>query len=109
MDRRSSLTRTGAPAGAALASAAVWPRADDPEAPPAPGDIVLGMSAAFRGPSRGLGIEMYRGSTAYLEHVIRSAGVLGRVVPIKPYNDGYSPRAAIANAVRLIEQDGVLL
>ena len=25
-------------------------------------DIVLGMSAAFKGPSRGLGIELYRGS-----------------------------------------------
>ncbi|MYG01160.1 MAG: ABC transporter substrate-binding protein, partial [Acidobacteriia bacterium] len=30
-------------------------------------EIVLGMSAAFSGPSRGLGIELYRGASAYFE------------------------------------------
>ena len=32
-------------------------------------EIVLGMSAAFSGPSRGLGIELYRGASAYFTHV----------------------------------------
>src|SRR5262249_44653508 len=72
-------------------------------------DIVLGMSAAFRGPSRGLGIELYRGSMAYLEHVNRTGGVQGRKIVIKAYDDGYSPIPAIENTVRLIEQDNPLL
>ena len=41
-------------------------------------DIVFGMSAAFSGPSKRLGIELYRGSTAYLEHVNRTGGVNGQ-------------------------------
>ena len=41
-------------------------------------DIVIGMSAAFKGPSRGLGIELYRGSMAYLEPVNRRGGIHGK-------------------------------
>jgi ABC-type branched-subunit amino acid transport system substrate-binding protein len=73
------------------------------------GDIVLGMSAAFRGPSRGLGIELYRGSMAYFEHVNRSGGINGRTIVLKAYDDNYNPIPAIANTVRLIEQDDPLL
>jgi ABC-type branched-subunit amino acid transport system substrate-binding protein len=72
-------------------------------------DIVWGMSAAFKGSSRGLGIELYRGSMAYLEHVNRSGGVQGRKIVIKAYDDGYNPTPAIENTVRLIEQDNPLL
>jgi hypothetical protein len=32
-----------------------------------PAPIVLAMSAAFSGPSRGLGIEVYRGARAYFD------------------------------------------
>src|SRR3954466_493538 len=71
--------------------------------------LVLGMSAAFKGPSRGLGIELYRGSMAYFEHINRSGGVQGRKIVIKAYDDGYNPIPAIANTVRLIEQDDPLL
>ena len=38
-------------------------------------EITLGMSAAFSGPSRGLGIELYRGAMAYFTHVNRMGGV----------------------------------
>jgi branched-chain amino acid transport system substrate-binding protein len=72
-------------------------------------DIVLGMSAAFAGPSKGLGIELYRGSMAYLEHVNRDGGVHGRKVVIKAYDDGYNPLPAIENTIRLIEKDDVFL
>src|SRR5712691_8558612 len=72
-------------------------------------DIVLGMSAAFKGPSRGLGIELYRGSMAYFEHVNRSGGVGGRKIVIQAYDDGYNPLPAIQNTVRLVEQDKPLL
>jgi branched-chain amino acid transport system substrate-binding protein len=73
------------------------------------GDIVIGMSAAFKGPSRGLGIELYRGSMAYFEHVNRTGGIRGRKIQIKAYNDGYNPLPAIENTERLVEQDKVLL
>lgn len=72
-------------------------------------DIVLGMSAAFTGPSRGLGIELYRGSAAYFERLNRRGGVGGRRVVIKAYDDGYNPEPAVANTIRLIEADGVKL
>ena len=72
-------------------------------------DIVLGMSAAFTGPSKKLGIELYRGSMAYLEHVNSTGGVHGSKVVIKAYDDGYNPTPAIENTIRLIEKDKVFL
>jgi len=68
-------------------------------------DLVIGMSAAFTGPSRGLGIEFYRGAMAYFEDVNRSGGVHGRRLALRAYDDGYNPMPAIANTVRLIEKD----
>jgi ABC-type branched-subunit amino acid transport system substrate-binding protein len=74
-----------------------------------PEDLVVGMSAAFKGPSRGLGIELYRGATAYIDEVNRAGGVHGRKLVIKAYDDGYNPLPAIENTVRLVEQDRVFL
>src|SRR5260370_35206126 len=67
-------------------------------------DIVIGMSAAFKGPSKGLGIELYRGAMAYIENVNESGGVHGRKIIIKAYDDGYEPAPAIPNTVRLMEK-----
>lgn len=72
-------------------------------------ELVVGMSAGFRGPSRGLSIELYRGSSAYFEHVNQSGGVHGRKLRIKAYNDGYNPIPAIENTIRLVEKDDVFL
>jgi ABC-type branched-subunit amino acid transport system substrate-binding protein len=72
-------------------------------------DLVLGMSAAFKGPSRGLGIEMYRGAMAYFAEVNRTGGVHGRKILLKAYDDGYNPKPALANTVRLIQTDDVFL
>src|SRR6202166_1072970 len=72
-------------------------------------EIVLGMSAAFSGPSKGLGIELYRGSMAYFEHVNSQGGVHGRKIAIKAYDDGYNPAPAIDNTIRLIDTDHVFL
>jgi ABC-type branched-subunit amino acid transport system substrate-binding protein len=72
-------------------------------------DIFIGMSAAFKGPSRGLGIELYRGAMAYLEEVNRTGGIHGRKVIIKTYDDNYNPVPCIGNTVRLVEKDKVLL
>jgi len=70
---------------------------------------VLGMSAAFTGPSKGLGIELYRGSKAYLDEVNSKGGVHGRKIVIKAYDDGYNPTPAIENTIKLIEKDDVFL
>ncbi len=72
-------------------------------------DIVIGMSAAFSGPSKGLGVELYRGSTAYLDHVNRTGGIYGQRIGIKAYDDGYNPIPAIRNTIKLIEQDNAFL
>lgn len=72
-------------------------------------EILIGMSAAFSGPSRALGIELYRGSQAYLQMVNDNGGVHGRKIVLKAYDDGYDPPRAIANTIRLIEDDNVFL
>jgi ABC-type branched-subunit amino acid transport system substrate-binding protein len=78
-------------------------------APAAGQEIVLGMSAAFRGPSRGLGVELYRGAQAYFSEVNARGGVYGRQIVLKAYDDGYNGIAAIDNTVRLVDQDKVFL
>src|SRR5262249_16378065 len=72
-------------------------------------DLVLGMSAAFKGPSRGLGIELYRGAMACFAEVNATGGVHGRKIRIQAYDDGYQPGPAVANTVRLIRDDKVFL
>jgi branched-chain amino acid transport system substrate-binding protein len=72
-------------------------------------DIVIGMSAAFTGTSKSLGIELYRGSMAYLEHVNRRGGIYGQKIVIKAYDDGYNPIPAVRNTIKLIEQDNAFL
>jgi branched-chain amino acid transport system substrate-binding protein len=72
-------------------------------------ELVIGMSAAFRGPSRGLGIELFRGSMSYLEHVNAAGGIHGRQIVVQTYDDSYQPIPAIENTITLIEKDNVLL
>ena len=70
-------------------------------------EIVLGVSTAFKGPSRGLGIELYRGAVAYFSHVNDNGGVHGRRIVLKLRNDGYQPVPAVENSVKLIVDDRV--
>src|SRR5262245_48196861 len=70
---------------------------------------VVGMSAPCKGASRSLGIELYRGSMAYLSEVNRAGGVHGRTVALKAYDDGYQPDQAIQNTLKLMQEDQVFL
>ncbi len=79
-----------------------------PDSAPAD-DIVLGMSAAFKGPSRGLGIEVYRGAMAWFREVNHAGGVHGRRIVLRAYDDGYSPPTALANTRRLVHEDHAFL
>lgn len=72
-------------------------------------DIRIGMSAAFTGPSRGLGIELFRGTMACFAQVNESGGLFGRNIRIIAYDDGYNPVPTIRNTIRLVEEDDVLL
>ena len=67
------------------------------------------MSAAFKGATGGLGIELYRGSMAYIEYVNSHGGIHGKSLRIRAYDDGYNPIPAIENTIRLIEKDNIFL
>ena len=72
-------------------------------------EFLLGVSAAFSGPSRGLGIELHRGASAYFEHINRQGGVGGRQIRIRIYDDGYQPDSAVNNTMTLLLEDRVFL
>ncbi len=90
-----TLALAAAPGGAVAGQA--------PSGPP----IILGMSAAFSGPTRGLGLELLRGATACLREVNDAGGVLGRPVVLRPLDDFYSPGPAIENTIALAEDKNV--
>ncbi|MCY4602758.1 MAG: ABC transporter substrate-binding protein, partial [Gemmatimonadetes bacterium] len=72
-------------------------------------EIILGTSAAFSGPSRGLGIELYRGAGAYFTHINQQGGIAGRTVQVKAYDDGYQPGPSVKNTMKLMLDDQVFL
>ena len=74
-----------------------------------PDEILIGMSAAFKGASRSLGNELYRGSMAYLTEINHSGGVGGRRITLKSYDDGYQPELTVKNTLRLMRDDRVFL
>ena len=112
---RRSLIRSGLAALAAapwakpLAAAGVARDGGRGLRPSQAGDIVLGVSAAFSGPSRGLGTELYRGSMAYFNHVNENGGVNGRRVTLKLHDDGYQPDPCVANTIQLMRDESVFL
>ncbi|MEW6587360.1 MAG: ABC transporter substrate-binding protein [Nitrospirota bacterium] len=73
------------------------------------GDIRIGMSAAFRGATGGLGNELYRGSMAYIDHINKKGGVNGKKIKIIAHDDGYNPAPAIRNTIKLVDSDNVFL
>ena len=103
MNRR-SLVR--ASLGTALAAPAFRARAQGGVTDTA---FTLGMSAAFSGPSRGLGIELYRGASAYFGDVNDNGGIGGRQVALTTYDDGYQPDPSVRNTVSLMLEDDVFL
>lgn len=68
-----------------------------------PQEIILGNSAAYRGVSRELGIELYRGAMAYFEMINAEGGINSRPIRILTYDDGYNPLPAVENTIKLIE------
>jgi branched-chain amino acid transport system substrate-binding protein len=94
-------------AAVAAVAMASGPSAFQPNEGISDSEIVVGMSAPFSGTSRSLGIELYRGSMAYLSEVNRRGGINGRTISVKAYDDGYQPEVAVKNTLKLMLEDKV--
>ena len=114
--RRALKILSGAVAAGVLGRGPAWaqlpPRSvGEPRMASAPGvtakDIKIGMSAAFKGPSAGLGTELYRGASAYYAEVNQRGGVHGRHVSVAALDDGYEPTPCIKNTITLVEREQV--
>lgn len=84
-----------------------WSCAAQPLRPGEP--LRIGMSAAFQGPSRALGIELYRGAQVYFRKLNAAGGVNGHPIELVVRNDGYNPGPAVLNTIELVNQQKVLL
>ena len=73
----------------------------------APNQLTIGMTTALNGPASFLGTNFKAGVEAYLNGVNEKGGVNGRRIKLIAYDDGYEPNSAVANATKLIKEDGV--
>lgn len=86
---------------AALCIASVPARAQEKR------ELVFGMSAAFTGANSELGIEYYRGLTAYLNYYNARVAKDGWTIRVEPANDGYNPGPSFQNTVNFIVNEDV--
>jgi ABC-type branched-subunit amino acid transport system substrate-binding protein len=70
-------------------------------------EILLGSSAAYHGSSAALGVEQWRGFTAYFRRLNAQGGVAGRQIRVIAYDDQYEPLYCVANTLKLLEKDHV--
>lgn len=70
-------------------------------------DLAFGMSAAFSGPAKELGINMRKGIEAYFRRVNAEGGINGRKLKLISVDDGYEPEYAASNVYKLINQKGI--
>ena len=103
------LTAWNGAAGAPEGGRSQAPAGAEPTRGVFPDRIVLGVSAAFRGPSRGLGTELYRGSMAYFSELNRRGGIDGRRIELQLHDDGYQPDPCVRNTLRMVQEDQVFL
>ncbi|OIO00669.1 MAG: hypothetical protein AUJ49_09445 [Desulfovibrionaceae bacterium CG1_02_65_16] len=76
-------------------------------AAPARRTLVFGMSAAFSGPARGLGVEYQRGILAAFTHINAHGGAGGCRLALSMRDDGYGPATALSNTIAFVEQERV--
>lgn len=69
--------------------------------------VLFGQSAALSGPAQELGLEMSLGINAAFHEVNSNGGVDGRRLELMTLDDTYEPELAIANTLRLIEDEQV--
>jgi len=71
------------------------------------GSIDIGMSAAFSGPAKQLGINMRIGVEAYFNKINDQGGIDGKKLKLSSKDDSYEPKYAASNAFTLINNNGV--
>ena len=71
------------------------------------GNLVLGQSAPFTGPSAELGLRFNEGAQLYFDAVNAKGGVHGRPIELRKADDGYEPERTAANTKKFIAE-GVL-
>ena len=69
--------------------------------------VLFGQSAALTGPAEELGLELSLGINAAFYEVNSNGGVDGRRLELITLDDTYEPDLAIANTLRLIEEEQV--
>jgi ABC-type branched-subunit amino acid transport system substrate-binding protein len=70
-------------------------------------ELLVGMSAAFTGPSQDIGCKLYRDAMAYLQHINKQGGVHGNTIRLLALDDGYNPDPTIANTIHFVDQDNI--
>ena len=69
--------------------------------------VVFGQSAAFSGPAQQLGLNMQLGILSAFHEVNQAGGIHGRQLELEFEDDAYEPEAAIANTLKLINENEV--
>jgi len=67
-------------------------------------EILMGMSAAFSGPSQQLGTRMKLGIETGFAEVNEAGGIAGRQIRLVALDDGYEGNKALENMAELLEQ-----
>lgn len=71
------------------------------------GNIPIGMSAAFSGPAKQLGLNMREGVLSYFNKINDEGGVNGKKIELISIDDSYEPKYAASNVYNLINNNGV--
>ncbi len=69
--------------------------------------VLVGQFAVFRGPSAGLGTELWRGAQAYFAEVNAQGGINDRKIEIIARDDTYNPEPAVDAFKKLLAEDKV--
>lgn len=70
--------------------------------------IKLGQSCALSGPTKDMGVYMYKGAKVYFDHINATGGIHGRKIEHIILNDGYEPNVTVSNTENLIKEKNVI-
>jgi serine/threonine protein kinase/ABC-type branched-subunit amino acid transport system substrate-binding protein len=101
------LTRHKAPPPPSASAQLTSPEPAQPARGVSDTEILMGMSAAFSGPSRELGTRMKLGIETAFDAINEGGGIAGRKLRLVALDDGYEGKRALDNVRELIEKRGV--
>jgi len=71
--------------------------------------VLIGQSVSLTGPLGAIGTDYSEGFKVGLEDVNRRGGVHGRSIKLIQMDDGYAAPRALANTVKMLDEDGVFM